>query len=163
ERAAYLTATTLPERDWGGPGVDPAHVVGVLQRVLARDAIVTTDAGNFGLWPARYFKFGRAQTFLGPTSGAMGSGLPAAFGASASVPIRSSSPPLPPRSRRVRPRFSTSTWTRAGSARIGRLDGILNGTYTSCVTLNVNQPLSSDAKREELIGDVLSEMNQISF
>ena len=54
----------------------------------ADDAIVTTDAGNFGLWPARYFKFGRDQVFLGPTSGAMGYGLPAAIAASLSQPDR---------------------------------------------------------------------------
>ena len=78
----------MPERTWDGPGVDPGHVVGVLQRVLARDAILTTDAGNFGLWPARYFKFGRDQSFLGPTSGAMGYGLPAAVAASLVAPHR---------------------------------------------------------------------------
>jgi len=49
---------------------------------------VTTDAGNFGLWPARYFKFGRDQSFLGPTSGAMGYGLPAAVAASLAAPDR---------------------------------------------------------------------------
>jgi acetolactate synthase-1/2/3 large subunit len=82
DRSAYLAATELPVSTWEGPGVDPAHVVATMQAVLAKDAIVTTDAGNFGLWPARYFKFGRDQVFLGPTSGAMGYGLPAAIAAS---------------------------------------------------------------------------------
>jgi acetolactate synthase I/II/III large subunit len=42
---------------------------------------VTTDAGNFGLWIARHFRFRRPGTFLGPTSGAMGYALPAAIAA----------------------------------------------------------------------------------
>ena len=88
DRAAYLAATELPVRNWEGPGVDPAHAVAVMQAVCASDAIVTTDAGNFGLWPARYFKFGRDQVFLGPTSGAMGYGLPAAIAASLCTPDR---------------------------------------------------------------------------
>jgi acetolactate synthase-1/2/3 large subunit len=78
----------LPERPWDGPGVDPGRVIAVLQRTLAPDAIVTTDAGNFGLWPARYFRFGRDQVFVGPTSGAMGYGLPAAIAASLCAPDR---------------------------------------------------------------------------
>jgi len=88
DREAYLRATALPDRSWDGPGVDPAHVVGVMQDLLASNAILTTDAGNFGLWPARHFKFGRDQVFLGPTSGAMGYGLPAAIAASLAEPNR---------------------------------------------------------------------------
>jgi acetolactate synthase-1/2/3 large subunit len=42
---------------------------------------VTTDAGNFAGWLARGFRFRRPGTFLGPTSGAMGYGFPAAIGA----------------------------------------------------------------------------------
>ena len=49
--------------------------------MLPDDAIVATDAGNFGLWLARHFRFRRPGTFLGPTSGAMGYGLPAAIAA----------------------------------------------------------------------------------
>jgi acetolactate synthase-1/2/3 large subunit len=88
DRGEFLAATALPERTWNGPGVDPVHIIATLQRVLANDAILTTDAGNFGLWPARYLKFGRSQTFLGPTSGAMGYGLPAAIAASLAAPDR---------------------------------------------------------------------------
>jgi acetolactate synthase-1/2/3 large subunit len=49
--------------------------------LIPDDAIVTTDAGNFGLWVARHFRFRRPGTFLGPTSGAMGYALPAAIAA----------------------------------------------------------------------------------
>ena len=87
-RQAYLTATSIPEHAFRGPGVDPANVVATLQSVLPADAILTTDAGNFGLWPARYFRFGPQMAFLGPTSGAMGYGLPAAIAASLAEPAR---------------------------------------------------------------------------
>ncbi|HEX5824444.1 MAG TPA: thiamine pyrophosphate-dependent enzyme, partial [Candidatus Limnocylindrales bacterium] len=81
DRSAWDAATTVDETPWEGPGVHPAQAISALRRVLPDDAIVATDAGNFGLWVARYFRFGRPGTFLGPTSGAMGYGLPAAIAA----------------------------------------------------------------------------------
>jgi acetolactate synthase-1/2/3 large subunit len=83
DREAYLAASTLDAgEEWAGPGVHPGRVLNTLQRVLPADAILTTDAGNFGLWPARGYRFTRRGTFLGPTSGAMGYGLPSAIAAS---------------------------------------------------------------------------------
>ena len=61
---------------------------GTLQRLLPPNAIITTDAGNFGGWLARGYRFLRPGTFLGPTSGAMGYGLPAAIAASLVHPDR---------------------------------------------------------------------------
>ncbi len=81
DRAAWEAATVVGESAWDGPGVDPGRVVATLRRVLPDDAIVTTDAGNFAGWLARGFRFKRPGTFLGPTSGAMGYGLPAAIAA----------------------------------------------------------------------------------
>jgi acetolactate synthase I/II/III large subunit len=89
ERQAYLAASSLEgPAEWSGPGVNPNRVVTTLQRVLPRDAVLTTDAGNFGLWPARGYRFTQPRTFLGPTSGAMGYGLPAAIAASLCAPRR---------------------------------------------------------------------------
>jgi len=83
DREAYVAASTLDSgEEWAGPGVHPGRVVTTLQKVLPAAAILTTDAGNFGLWPARGYRFARRGTFLGPTSGAMGYGLPAAIAAS---------------------------------------------------------------------------------
>jgi acetolactate synthase-1/2/3 large subunit len=81
DRAAFEAATVVDAGDWEGPGVHPGRVVTTLRRVLPDEAIVTTDAGNFGGWAARGFRFRRPGTFLGPTSGAMGYGLPAAIAA----------------------------------------------------------------------------------
>jgi acetolactate synthase-1/2/3 large subunit len=81
DRAAWEAATEVDETPWDGPGVHPAHAVATLRRLLPDDAIVTTDAGNFGQWLARFFRFRRPGTFLAPTSGAMGYALPAAIAA----------------------------------------------------------------------------------
>jgi acetolactate synthase-1/2/3 large subunit len=81
DRAAWEAATAVDGDAWNGAGVHPGHTVATLRSVLPDDAIITTDAGNFGLWIARHFRFRRPGTFLGPTSGAMGYGLPAAIAA----------------------------------------------------------------------------------
>jgi acetolactate synthase I/II/III large subunit len=88
DRAAFLEASTVDATPWEGPGLHPGRVVSTLRRVLAADAILTTDAGNFGLWAARGYRFNQPGTFLGPTSGAMGYGLPAAIAASLCRPER---------------------------------------------------------------------------
>jgi len=89
ERAAYLVATTFDgSEEWRGPGIHPGRAIATLERVLPGDALLTTDAGNFGNWHARGFHFGPEHGFLGPTSGAMGYGLPAAIGASLAQPER---------------------------------------------------------------------------
>jgi acetolactate synthase I/II/III large subunit len=81
DRAAWEAATVIDDHDWRGPGVHPGKVVTTLRQLLPDDAIVTTDAGSFGTWAARGFRFRRPGTFLGSTSGAMGYGLPAAIAA----------------------------------------------------------------------------------
>ena len=81
DRAAWEASSVVDDTPWDGPGVHPGRVVATLRRVLPDDAILTTDAGNFGGWAARGFRFRRPGTFLGSTSGAMGYGLPAAISA----------------------------------------------------------------------------------
>jgi acetolactate synthase-1/2/3 large subunit len=81
DRAAWETATEVDGHPWDGPGVHPGRIITGLRAALPEDAILTTDAGNFGSWAARGFRFRRPGTFLGPTSGAMGYGLPAAIAA----------------------------------------------------------------------------------
>jgi acetolactate synthase I/II/III large subunit len=81
DRAAWEAATVIDAHPWAGPGVHPGKVVTSLRQLLPDDGIVTTDAGSFGTWAARGFRFRRPGTFLGSTSGAMGYGLPAAIAA----------------------------------------------------------------------------------
>ena len=81
DRAAWEAAAVVDDGDWAGPGVHPGKIIADLRRLLPEDAIITTDAGAFGGWAARGFRFRRPGTFLGPTSGAMGYGFPAALAA----------------------------------------------------------------------------------
>jgi acetolactate synthase-1/2/3 large subunit len=81
DRAAWEAAAVVDDGDWSGPGVHPGRIIADLRRLLPEDAIITTDAGAFGGWAARGFRFRRPGTFLGPTSGAMGYGFPAALAA----------------------------------------------------------------------------------
>jgi acetolactate synthase-1/2/3 large subunit len=88
DRAAYLEATRVDGGDWDGPGVHPGRIIRTLDALLPPTAILTTDAGNFAGWLIRGRPFLRPGTFLGPTSGAMGFGLPAAIAASLLHPDR---------------------------------------------------------------------------
>jgi acetolactate synthase-1/2/3 large subunit len=81
DRASWEAGSVVDARPWDGPGVHPGRTIATLRRVLPDDAILTTDAGNFAGWAGRGFRFRRPGTFLGPTSGAMGYGLPAAIAA----------------------------------------------------------------------------------
>ncbi|MFL5675954.1 MAG: thiamine pyrophosphate-binding protein [Chloroflexota bacterium] len=81
DRAAFEASSVIDATPWDGPGVHPGRTITTLRRVLPDDAILATDAGNFASWVGRGFRFRRPGTFLGPTSGAMGYGLPAAIAA----------------------------------------------------------------------------------
>ncbi len=59
-----------------------------LEGLLAPDAILTTDAGNFAGWPTRFLNFSEGQRYIGPTNGAMGYSVPAAVGAKIAFPDR---------------------------------------------------------------------------
>ena len=80
--------------DWSGtPGVGVGalrmgHVISVLRARLGADAIVTNGAGNYAGWLHRYWKFSQYDSYLGPTSGSMGYGLPAAIAAKLRYPER---------------------------------------------------------------------------
>ncbi|MSO76299.1 MAG: acetolactate synthase [Alphaproteobacteria bacterium] len=62
-------------------GVNFAAVVCEIDKHLAPDATVTSDAGNFGSFIHRYIGFRQGQIFLSSVVGAMGSGMPMAVAA----------------------------------------------------------------------------------
>jgi acetolactate synthase I/II/III large subunit len=70
-----------------GP-LDLGEIMGWLRHRLPDDAIVTSDAGNFSGWPNRFLQYHRPGRQLGPTSGAMGYGVPAAVAAKLVHPNR---------------------------------------------------------------------------
>lgn len=84
-REGYLSTFDLPSQP--GP-VDMAAITSYLQKRLPDDAILTNGAGNFAIWPNKYFRFGPNQRLLAPQSGAMGYGLPAAVAAKVVHPDR---------------------------------------------------------------------------
>jgi acetolactate synthase-1/2/3 large subunit len=59
-----------------------------LRAVLPEDAILTNGAGNFTVWPNKFFRFGPRARLLAPQSGAMGYGVPAAIAAKLAQPQR---------------------------------------------------------------------------
>ncbi|MGE0408019.1 MAG: thiamine pyrophosphate-dependent enzyme [Amphiplicatus sp.] len=69
-------------------GVNLSEVFSHLDKTLAADAIMTNGAGNYAGWLHRFYRHKRFKTQLGPTSGAMGYGLPAALAAKAVFPRR---------------------------------------------------------------------------
>lgn len=69
-------------------GVDMHEVMNVLNNKLPSDAIITNDAGNFSGWAQRFYRYRKYRTQLGPTSGAMGYGIPAAISARLICPNR---------------------------------------------------------------------------
>lgn len=85
DRAAFARVTT-PEPVAAREPVDPTGVVVDAARLLPPETIVTGDAGNFWHWFARYYRWRRPGTYLGPTSGAMGYAVPAAVGAALTRP-----------------------------------------------------------------------------
>lgn len=59
-----------------------------LERLLPADAVLTSDAGDFFVPVARAVTLGGGRSYLGPTSGTMGYGLPAAIAAKLAAPHR---------------------------------------------------------------------------
>ncbi|MES2916502.1 MAG: thiamine pyrophosphate-dependent enzyme [Pseudomonadota bacterium] len=68
--------------------VDMGLVTAHLREVLPVDAILTNGAGNFTVWPNKFYKFGPKARLLAPQSGAMGYGVPAAIAAKIAFPDR---------------------------------------------------------------------------
>lgn len=69
-------------------GVNFGLVIKALKPHLADDAILVTDAGNFGSWIHRHVRMSGRQVMLGAVSGAMGIGTPAAVAAALREPGR---------------------------------------------------------------------------
>lgn len=73
------------------PSTDPldmSEVMAWLQHNVPDDVIFTNGAGNFSRWPNKHFAYGHNARLLGPESGSMGYGLPAAIAAKVDNPDR---------------------------------------------------------------------------
>jgi len=79
---------TAPRHEPAPDGVNFAAVCIALAERMARDAVLTTDAGNFTSFVHRYVPFGPANIFLGSAVGGMGAGVPMAVAAALRHPGR---------------------------------------------------------------------------
>lgn len=84
-RAAYEASFVAPAQP---SPVDMVAVTAHLRDILPEDVILTNGAGNFTVWPNKFFKFGKNARLLAPQSGAMGYGVPAAIAAKVAFPAR---------------------------------------------------------------------------
>jgi acetolactate synthase-1/2/3 large subunit len=69
-------------------GVNLGEVLVWLRDNLAPEDIITNGAGNFAGWIHRFFRFRKYMTHIGPTSGSMGYGFPAAVAMKTLYPER---------------------------------------------------------------------------
>ncbi|HTO96583.1 MAG TPA: thiamine pyrophosphate-binding protein, partial [Myxococcales bacterium] len=91
--AAATAAARADYEAWSAPvrvqgPLQMAEVVTQLRQRLPPDAITANGAGNFSSWIHRFYRYRCLGSQLGPTSGAMGYGLPAAVAAKCVHPDR---------------------------------------------------------------------------
>ena len=82
---ANTSAASLSSR---GSTVDFGQAISRLSKILPDNAIITNGAGNFAQFLHRYFTYKTYRSCLGPVSGSMGYGLPAAIAAKLAHPDR---------------------------------------------------------------------------
>jgi acetolactate synthase-1/2/3 large subunit len=88
-KAAHDDYIAWTEKATPQPGsVNLGEIVVWLRENLPEDALITTGAGNFSAWVHRFYRFHRFATHIGPTSGSMGYGVPAALGVKRAFPQR---------------------------------------------------------------------------
>jgi acetolactate synthase-1/2/3 large subunit len=87
-RAARAEYLAWSDKAPPGPGRVQLGEIMFAVRRRAPDAIFTNGAGNFAIWVGRFLRFRKFEQQLGPTSGSMGFGLPAAIGAARVFPKR---------------------------------------------------------------------------
>jgi acetolactate synthase-1/2/3 large subunit len=76
------TATPVPGK------VNLGEIMVWLRDHLTPDAIITNGAGNFSAWIHRFYRFRKYNSHIGPTSGSMGYGFPAAVAMQTLYPER---------------------------------------------------------------------------
>ena len=74
----YISWTVPPEIP--GP-VQMGEIITWLRDNLPAESVITNGAGNFSIWCNQFYRYRQYGTLLGPTSGSMGYGLPAAVSA----------------------------------------------------------------------------------
>jgi len=86
KRYQRLTTPRSYRKDFMEGAIDLEGIYYDIVNILDDDVSITCDAGDFGGWLVRYYKWNKPHTFFGPTSGAMGYALPAAISAKLARP-----------------------------------------------------------------------------
>jgi acetolactate synthase I/II/III large subunit len=88
-RAAHADYLTWSEAPTHSPGaVNLGQIMVGLRNELEPETIICNGAGNYSGWIHRFYRFRRFGTQLGPISGSMGYGVPAAVAAKRLYPDR---------------------------------------------------------------------------
>src|SRR5690625_2014908 len=82
----YLHHSTIPTVKGNALFAELNSVMDDIIDLVPENSVITSDAGNFYGWLARYFQFSDTKRYIGPTSGAMGYGFPAALGVKIGCP-----------------------------------------------------------------------------
>ena len=93
-RAAWISVYHRQQREYSAPPERPSsrvsmeRVMSDLKQTLPGDTIHTADAGSFGGWVQRYIEFDYEDSYIVPTLGSMGTGVPGAVAAKLAHPER---------------------------------------------------------------------------
>jgi len=93
-RAAWIAEQHAAQKAFCTPQARPTPKVSMervmqdLKSAMPADAITTTDAGSFGQWHQRYLEFEQPDSYISPTLGCMGPGVPSAVAAKLAHPNR---------------------------------------------------------------------------
>jgi acetolactate synthase I/II/III large subunit len=93
-RASWIAELHAKQKDYAKPKECPTRRVSMervmtdLKAALPPNSITTTDAGSFGQWHQRYLEFEQPNSYISPTLGCMGPGVPSAVGAKFAYPDR---------------------------------------------------------------------------
>ena len=93
-RASWINENHSAQKRYATPSERPTRRVS-MERIMMdikaaqpADTITTTDAGSFGQWPQRYLEFEHPDSYISPTLGCMGPGVPSAVAAKLAHPDR---------------------------------------------------------------------------
>ncbi len=93
-RASWIAEQHAAQKQFCTPNERPTAKVSMervmidLKAAMPADAITTTDAGSFGQWQQRYLEFDHPDSYISPTLGCMGPGVPSAVAAKLAHPQR---------------------------------------------------------------------------
>ena len=93
-RAGWIAEQHAAQKEFCAPQVRPTAKVSMervmqdLKSAMPANAITTTDAGSFGQWQQRYLEFDHPDSYISPTLGCMGPGVPSAVAAKLAHPNR---------------------------------------------------------------------------